>query len=47
MTASHFFAWSAAMIPSKPVLVNFAVLPSCLAIALPMSMSEPDAFVPT
>ena len=41
MIASHFLARSAAMIPSKPVLSNWAVTPMRLAMSVPMSMSEP------
>jgi len=33
------------MIPSKPVLSNWALTPIRFAIAVPMSMSEPIAFV--
>ena len=34
------------MIPSKPVFVELALLPSRFAIAVPMSMSEPAGFEP-
>src|SRR5579862_2418992 len=45
MTASHFFAVSAAMMPSKPVFLNCAFTPICAATPLAMSMSEPTGFV--
>jgi hypothetical protein len=46
MIASHFFASSAAMMPSKPVLWKEAFMPSRLATSVPMSMSEPTGFDP-
>src|SRR5579885_1429159 len=45
MTASHFFAVSAAMMPSKPVFLNDALTPIWAATALAMSMSEPTGVV--
>ena len=46
MIASQCFALSAAMIESNVVFLNSALTPICAAIAVPMSMSEPTAFVP-
>ena len=45
MTASHFFAFSAAMMESKVVFLNVALTPICAATAPPMSMSEPTGLV--
>src|SRR4029453_16350263 len=45
MMRSHFFASSAAMMPSKPVLSKRALTPILSAMYLPMSMSEPSGVV--
>ncbi len=47
MIRSHFFAWSAGMIPEKPVLSIWVVTPKRLPISLAISMSEPSAVVPS
>src|ERR1700747_1806594 len=45
MTASHFFAFNAAMMESKVVFLNVALTPICAATLVPMSMSEPTGLV--
>ena len=47
ITASHFLASSAGMMPSKPVFWKLALTPSAAAIAWPISMSEPTGLVPS
>ena len=46
ITASHFFAFSAGMITSKPVVLISAFAPSSFATALAMSTSAPTALPP-
>src|SRR5437868_15223393 len=45
MTASHFFAFSAAMMESNVVFLKLALTPIWAATAEAMSMSEPIGFV--
>src|SRR5438270_1848709 len=45
MTASHFFAFSAAMMESNVVFLKLALTPICAATAEAMSMSEPIGLV--
>src|SRR5215216_5815510 len=47
MIASQRSDWSAAMMPSKPILVNSAVRPIRSATSLPMSISAPTASEPS
>ena len=46
MMASHCFACSAGMIPSKPVFRQTALTPISVANAVPMSTSDPTALLP-
>src|SRR5436305_3952874 len=45
ITASHFFAFSAAMMESKVVFLKVALTPIWAATAEPMSMSDPTGLV--
>src|ERR1700688_925982 len=45
MTASHFLAFSAAMMESKVVFLKLALTPISPPPAVPMSISEPIGFV--